>query len=360
MKSVIIKGKRYKLPIFLPDATRGVVKALDSRDLESVGIKGVMVNTYHLITSPGLDVIKKAGGIKKFMNFNGLVSSDSGGWQLYSLIHRNSNKGKITNEGISFTVGGGKKEIITPEEIVRSQFDIGSDIITILDDFTPPDANRKRVRESVDRTTLWAQRSKKEFEKICKKRKLTKKNQPKIMAVIQGGWDKKERAKSAEELLEIGFDGFGLGGYIVDKRGKLDYDLAGYIARLIPDGYFRFALGLGRPMDVVKCFYLGWQIFDCTLPTRDGRNERMYVFSKNPKSKKDLLREKTHQFFYIGRGKYANDKKPISSNCDCPICKNYTRGYLQHLFRIKDISAMRLGSLHNLRTYARITEMLGR
>lgn len=359
MKTIKIKQKTYKLPIFLPDATKAVVKAVDSNDLIKSGIDGVVVNTYHLMSFPGISAIEKAGGIKNFMNFDGLVTSDSGGWQIFSLIHRNKNAGEITDEGVVFSIGGGKKSLFTPEKCIEIQFKINSDIMICLDDFTPPDANKKKIKESVERTILWAEKSKKKFDQIVKKKRLGKKNRPLLIAPIQGGWDKDQRKYCAEKLIEIGFDGYGFGGYLVDsKTGKLDLEFLKYLAELIPDKAIRFSLGSGTPHEISVLSDYGWHIFDCTLPTRDARHKRLYSFKKNPKTLKDLRNPKNHTHIYINKKKYKNDQRPISSFCDCYTCKNFSRAYLNHLFNIGDINAERLATIHNLRIYSKTIQIL--
>lgn len=359
MKKLKIKDKSYDLPIFLPDATLGVVRTLDNRDLSEAGINGVVVNTYHLVTNPGTNLIKKVGGIKKFMNFEGLVVSDSGGWQIFSLIHRKNNRGKITNKGVEFSVGKGKKSVFTPEESINIQLDIKSDVVICLDDFTSPNASKKQTTKSVDRTILWAKKSKVEFEKQIKKRKISKKDRPLLFAVIQGDKIKKERKRCAEELLKIGFDGYGFGGYAIDeKSGGLDFDLAKYIADLIPKNAYKFSLGTGKPLDIARLWKMGWQIFDCTLPTRDARHKRLYVFKKNPKNAKTLLKKESHGYLYINKHKYKTDNDPISNFCDCYTCKNHTRAYLHHLFKLDDVLAYRLATIHNLKTFSKVVEVL--
>jgi len=145
---------------------------------------------------------------------------------------------------------------------------------------------------------------------------------------------------------------------VVDAEGNLDLDISKYIADLIPEGFIRFALGVGAPAEIAHCFEMGWQIFDCTLPTRDGRHKRLYNFAQEPKSLADLKDPKMHQFLYINREMYRRDERPISEYCDCPVCKNFSRAYLHHLFNIEDTSALRLATIHNLRTYTKLIEVL--
>lgn len=356
MKSLTIRGHAVKLPIYLPDATRAVVKSLDTQDLYNAGVEGIVVNTLHLAENPGLDALKNIGGVKGFMDFNGLVTSDSGGWQVFSLIHRNKTPGKITDDGVTFTVGT-KKKIFTPEQSIQTQVGIGSDIVICLDDFTPPDATNEKIMASVERTILWAKRSKTEFERLLAKTK--KEDRPTLLAVIQGGWSYEARKYCAEKLVEIGFDAYGFGGYIIDaETKKMDLQISKYIAELIPDDKLKFALGVGNPYEIAMCAQMGWQIFDCTLPTRDARHKRLYVFNFQPKAIDDLVNKDIYGYVYINKAKYKTDMGPIEEDCDCHTCKTYSKAYLHHLFEIKDTSAYRLATIHNLRFYTRLINKL--
>ena len=419
MKELVVRGRKYKLPLYLPDATLGVVRGLDSRVLEEVGVEGVVVNSYHLNDTPGLDVLKKftevnqsrlmiddlgaksenqkrksketalfdkdygctePSGIKAFMNFAGLVVSDSGGWQIFSLIKRNQKKnigGKITDQGVQFASGGENNRqlgVFTPEDSIRIQFELGADILICLDDFTGADDNQVRIQESVERTILWAQRSRREFDRIVRAKGLNDKNRPLLFAVIQGGWSKAMRRYCATELLKIGFDGYGYGGYMVNDAGELDEEMSRFIANLIPAEYPKFALGVGKPWDIARCRKFGWDIFDCVLPTRDGRHQRLYklkreiLFAKNDavstaasirSSDNDAWQSpQSYEYLYIKRGRYATAVEPIDKDCQCFTCQNYSRGYLHHLFKINDILAYRLAVIHNLFVYHEvITEL---
>lgn len=346
--------------MFIPDATRGVVKSLSTSDFKNCKIKGCVVNTLHLKDTPGLEVLNSFKGIKPFMKFDGLVTTDSGGWQIYSLIHRDKKPGKITDKGVVFSTGVNKKNhIFTPQESIKTQFEINSDIVVVLDDFTNPTASKKEIKASIDRTVRWAKMCRQEFEIQLQKRKMDDKTRPLILSVIQGGWDKDLRAECAERLKQIGFDGYGFGGYLVDEETqKLDLSMLKYIAGLIPDDKIRFALGTGKPREIAVMAKQGWHIFDCTLPTRDARNKRLYIFEKIPKNYADLVNPKTYSYVYINKEKYVKDKTPISSNCDCYTCKNYSKGYLNHLAKIGDTSYLRLATIHNLRTYTRLIEYI--
>lgn len=348
-----------KYPVYLPDATRGVVKALDFVDVKYAGVEAVVVNTLHLNDTLGSEFLHKMGGIKKLMNFNGFVTSDSGGWQIFSLIKRRGGLGKITDDGVVFTLGtkNSSKKLFTPTDSINMQMAIGSDLIVCLDDFCSPTATLEQVKESVDRTVLWAKQSKKYFDEYCNKNQLE--TRPKIMAVIQGGWDHSSRKECTERLCEIGFDAYGFGGYVIDDTThQLDLEISEYIAHLIPDDKIKFALGVGKPHDISMCSSFGWQMFDCTLPTRDARHKRLYVFNYKPQSRVDMLNRDLYGYVYIDKEIYSHDLGPIDPLCDCHTCKNYSKAYLRHLFKIGDFSAYRLSAIHNIRHFTKVTEFL--
>ncbi len=379
---ITIKNKSYQLPIYVPDATLGVARSLDSLDLVAVGLEGVMVNTYHLIQKPGEAVLQTVGGIKQLMNWPGFVSSDSGGFQLFSLIQKNPQLGKITDEGIVLYTGPKKqrKTLFTPEDSIRMQFAIGSDVMICLDDFTPPTADERRIKESVERTIAWAKRAKTEFMRQLELHQMDDNNRPLLLAPIQGHNHPQLRQQCSQALQEIGFDIYGLGGWPLDDNGKFDYSFCEKNAELTPKDSLRFALGVGTPENMVKLFFMGYQFFDCVLPTRDARHGRLYVFKTDPSQITRTMLEKlaannqldeVFGFLYLNKGQLATDNDPISDYCDCPICTTnqktsqqatstpqVSRAYLHHLFKIGDSSAHRLASLHNLRTYVRVMELL--
>jgi queuine tRNA-ribosyltransferase len=346
---------KIALPIFFPDATKGVVRTLDSKDIENTKTEGVLVNTYHLLKNPGIEIIKKYKGVKSFMNFHGGTISDSGGFQIGSLIKKNPRLGKITDEGARFKMPGEKAVFITPESSIQLQMELGTDMVVALDDFDAPNASEKDAKESVERTILWAKRSKKEFDRICKRKKLASK--PYLLGVIQGGRDKKLRQYCIEELIKIGFDGLGYGGE-EKVRGEVNYELAEWISKQIPDNYFKYALGVGKPEDVVNMARIGWNIFDCVLPTRDARHKRLYVYKDRSISDIDLKKPVFYGYYVPDKEIHRGDKSPVSTACDCLLCTNYTRGYLHHLFREKEITALRLSTIHNLRFYSILMENL--
>ncbi len=359
MKSKFFKYRNGKLPfpVFFPDATRAVVRSLDSNDIKSTKTPGVLVNTFHLWKDLNREILKKSGNIGKFMNWDGALISDSGGFQVGSLIKKNKKQGYVDDEGAHFEYEG-KKYLLTPEESIRFQMKLGADMVVVLDDFDTPDASFEENRESVERTILWAKKAKKEFEKECKKRNLSKKDRPYILGVVQGGPYPELRKNCAEELVKIGFDGFGYGGDGKKDQHTLDYGVAKVIAENTPKDYLLYGLGVGKPQDVVTMARLGFDIFDCVLPTRDARHRRLYVYDAKSIEKIDISKKKFYSFVTPDKKVFLDDNSPVSTACDCLTCKNYSRAYLAHLFRIGDFTAGRLATIHNLRFYSILMEKL--
>jgi queuine tRNA-ribosyltransferase len=346
------------LPIFFPDATRAVIRSLDSVDIENTKTLGVLVNTYHLLRELGADVIKKFGGIRNFMDWQGGVISDSGGFQVMSLIKKGEMQGRITKEGVTFHPVGEKKMLLTPEKSIRFQMSLATDMVVVLDDFTDPAVNHDQAEISVERTIDWAKRSKDEYEKICKEKKLTTDKRPYLLGVVQGGEFQDLREHCTKELVKIGFDGLGYGGWPIDQEGHFDFSSAQTIADNTPKDYFLYGLGVGKPDEIVKCARMGFNIFDCVLPTRDARHGRLYIFAADSIDQINLKADKFFSYYSPDKERYYYDETPVSSACDCLLCKNYSRAYIAHLFRTKEITAMRLATIHNLRFYSLLMEKL--
>jgi len=361
LDTIRIRNKTIQFPLYSPDATRGVIRSLDSKDLEQIGITSLVVNPYHLSINPGIKVIKKFGGLKKFMNWKGLIISDSGGFQIYSMIQKDKSFGKINKNGIVFyrTVNGKKKKYnFTPEKAIQLQFDLGSDIMFSLDYFTPLKPNPDELKLSTKMTVEWGKRCKDEYLKQLELRKIEKDDRPLLFGIVQGGANKAFAKKCAEGLLKIGFDGYGLGGFLFDENNNLDLEAISHIASLTPDTLPRFALGIGYPQGIVDCSKIGYSFFDCVLPTRDGRHKRLYVFRESPDNIDFARARNITDFLYIADRKYKLDERPISEFCDCHTCQNHSRAYLHHLFEIEDSAALRLATIHNLRTYVTLITRL--
>jgi queuine tRNA-ribosyltransferase len=346
------------LPVFFPDATRAVVRSIDTSDLESTKTPGILVNTFHLWRELGSDVLKKFGGIGDFMDWHGGIISDSGGFQVMSVIKSGAMKGKITNEGVVFYPSKNKKVILTPEKSIEFQMSLKTDMVIVLDDFTDPKDGYDEAKISVERTINWAKRSRAEFDRICKGRNLVKRERPYILGVVQGGYYQDLRKYCAVELAKIGFDGFGYGGWPISKEGKFDIKTAKTIAGSTPKGYFLYGLGVGKPDEIAACAKLGYNIFDCVLPTRDARHGRLYVYDAESIDEINIMKSKFYSFYTPGKEKYLSDTSSVSTACDCLLCRKYSKAYLAHLFRINDFTAGRLATIHNLRFYAILMEKL--
>lgn len=335
-------------PIFLPDATRAVVRTLDSRDVESVGVEALVMNAYHLMQNPGSSTIKSLGGLHKMAGWPHPILTDSGGFQIYSLIRQNDKYGTITDNGAIFRPDGEKKFNLTPEKSIQLQFSYGADIMVCLDDCTHVEDSFADQRASVQRTIRWAQRCKAEYEKQIAERKLPPDQRPLLLGVVQGGGELDLRRECADALLEIGFNGYGYGGWPLDADNHLLRDMLAAVREFIPADYPLHALGVGHPPNIVACTEMGYQIFDSAMPTRDARNGRLYTFrTADPDA---IWGDAKSWFGYV----YPTDKKhiktdlPISEFCTCPVCERYSLGYLHHLFKIGDDTYRRLCTLHNL------------
>lgn len=360
------------LPAFLPDATRGVVRAVDSADLEAVGVEGLVMSIFHLMQRPGATTVKALGGLHAMTGWPRPIVTDSGGFQAYSLIRQNPKFGSLTDRGLVFRPDGKDKVLLTPEKSVQLQLSFGADIVICLDDCTHPDDGEAEQRESVRRTIAWAERCKAAFERwlaaprrradaetTLRRRKDTRQEEassrlrdlpvsrPLLFGVIQGGASKELRKACAEALLEIGFDGFGYGGWPLDNEGALLRDIVAYTRELVPRALPMHALGIGHPDSIVACARMGYTLFDCALPTRDARRGRLMIFNEPPD--RTRFDGRWWSYLYIGDDKHIKSAAPIAEHCDCPVCRRYTRGYLHHLFKVKDAAYLRLATLHNLR-----------
>ena len=348
----------------MPDATRGFVKSLSSEDLKKIGIAPMVVNTYHLYLQPGTELIKKSDGIHKFMNWDAPLLSDSGGYQIFSLIHKNPQNGKITDEKAVFKSPlDGSVHEITPEKSIQIQFDLGVDMMVVLDDVPPNNYSKEKIKEAVERTIGWAERCMIEYKRQLRIRKIKNKDRPLIFCVIQGGTYSDLRKMCAEELIKIGFsakggpalgwDGYGFGARHIDAEGNFMEDAVRETAELIPENSLRFALGVGTPEDIVRFVNLGWDMFDCVIPTREGRHGRLFIWKSD-----DINANNFYETININNEKFKDDFLPVDPHCDCELCQNHTRAYLKHLFAVGDPLAMRLASMHNLKFYMELMEKL--
>lgn len=339
----------------MPDATRGFVRSLSREDLLAIGMGPMVVNTYHLFLEPGMALMRRAGGIHPFMNWGRPLLSDSGGYQVFSLIHKNPKMGKVTEDEVIFKSPlNGKRHVITPEKAIEIQFDLGVDMMVCLDDPCPNDYPKEKIAAAVERTIRWAKRCKEEYVQQLEARGIPDDERPLIFGVIQGGTYPELRKRCTEALAEIGFDGYGFGARHLDGDGNFLGDILEYTADLIPEDSIRFALGVGTPQDIVRCHMIGWDMFDCVIPTREGRHGRLFVWKRGT----GLSDGDFCETLSIGNERFREDFSPVDAECDCELCRNHTRAYLRHLFLMDDPLGMRLVSIHNLRFYMELMERL--
>lgn len=329
-------------PFFMPDATRGFVKLVDNEDLRKTGTEALVVNTFHLYLQPGLEIIKKAGGIHKFMNWSGPLLSDSGGFQVFSLIHKDRAMGTISDDQVIFKSPlDGSRHELSPEKSIQIQFTLGVDMMVCLDDCPPNEFSRPDLEQAVARTIAWAKRCKKEYDQQLKKRKLSESKRPLLFAVIQGGAELDLRERCARELVAIGFDGYGFGARPVNQAGDFLEEVLQKTADLIPKQALRFALGIGTPEDISRCARMGWDMFDCVIPTREGRHGKLFLAGRVEK----------YQSLNINNAKFKRDFSSLNKSSHLAKLKNSSRSYLHHLFRLGDPLGHRLASLNNLEFY---------
>lgn len=352
-----------KTPFFMPDATRGYIKLTDNSELREAGVEAMVVNTFHLYLQPGTKLIKKANGIHKFMNWDGPLLSDSGGFQVFSLIHQNSKMGKIYDDKVIFKspIDGSRHEM-TPEKSIQIQFDLGVDMMVCFDDCPPNGLGKDELKKSVDRTISWARRCKAEYARQVKRKKSKVKSyrEPLLFGVVQGGNYKDLREYCAKELIKLNFDGYGFGARPVDKDGNFQEEILQFTADLIPEDKIRFALGIGLPEDIIRSYNLGWDIFDCVIPTREGRHGKLFYFCHPERSEgsrdssSSTQNDKKYKTFNINNAKFAKDFTPINSCSKTPELREYTKAYLHHLFKMREHLGYKLASLNNLEFYNNI------
>ncbi|MDQ1339399.1 MAG: queuine tRNA-ribosyltransferase [Campylobacterota bacterium] len=325
-----------KTPIFMPVGTVGSVKSLDAEDMRDIlQTEIILANTYHLYLRPGTEIIKAMGGLHKFSGYNKSILTDSGGFQAYSL----SNNSKANEDAIVFKSHiDGSLHTFTPEFVLDIQYALGSDIMMVLDDLIGLPATEKRIRQSIDRTTKWAKQSLDYHQKTQNEGKMLNQN---IFAIVQGGTSCEYREISAQSLVAISsngkeFDGFAIGGLSVGEESQAMYDTVEFTTPFLPQNKPRYLMGVGTPEDLIENIDRGVDMFDCVMPTRNARNGTIFTsFGK----------------INIRKKEFSKDSAPIDTACDCYTCKRYSRAYLSHLFRAKELTYFRLASLHNLHYY---------
>jgi len=348
-----------RAPCYIPDATRGFVRSVDASDVESVGIPALMINAYHLMTRPGIRVVQRLGGLHAFSGWSGPIVTDSGGFQVFSLIRQNPKHGQIRDREIVFRPPGGRdKLILTPEKVVQSQFRLGADVMVALDDCTGPEAPPEEQQKAVDRTVAWARRALDEFDRQIAQRR-TQGPPPILVAPIQGGNDEALRRQCGQALIDAGMRAFGFGGWPLREDGQLQLEMFGVLHDLLPADAPLFALGVGKPEHLAAVTALGRPaVFDSSLPTRDARHHRLYRFREALPDGPLPAGRGFYERLYILDKDHATAREPLSPHCDALCCRRYSRGYLHHLFRCEDPLALRLATLHNLRFYAQLATHL--
>ncbi len=345
-------------PFFMPIATRAAVKNLTSDELKELNAQIVLGNTYHLFLQPGTEIIKKAGGLHKFMNWPGPILTDSGGYQVFSLAQWR----KIENRGVEFKSEiSGQKIVLTPEKAIKIQQDLGSDIIMVLDECTGWPCSKEEAREAVQRTTFWAKRS-----KAVRLKPLNRNRKSLLFGIVQGSVYQDLRIKSVKEITGIGFDGYALGGLAVGEPISKAEEVIKKTVKGLPADKPRYLMGVGRPEQIIQAVKSGIDMFDCVIPTRNARHGLIYINPKfeyrKPKQILNSNFQNSKQKFYkeirIINAKYKRDFKPLDAECQCYTCKNFSRAYLRHLFITGEPLGQRLATIHNLAFYLGLMKRL--
>lgn len=315
----------FQTPNFMPVGTQATVKGVDVERLKEVGTEITLVNTYHLWLRPGADLIHDVGGIHRFCGFDGPILSDSGGFQVFSLRGIR----EIKEEGVTFRSHlDGAKKFLSPEISIQVQERIGVDIAMALDECPAPGLPKEELLRSLEMTLRWAKRSlySRVDPALC------------VFGITQGGVDRELRTASAQGIQEIDFDGFAVGGLSVGEPKERMYEVLSYHPEQLPANKIRYLMGVGTPGDIVEAVYNGVDLFDCVMPTRSGRCGRAFVSGSEP-------------FINMRNARFANDTLPLDQSCDCLACRNYSKAYIHHLFRAREMLGAELLSIHNLRHY---------
>jgi len=313
-----------KTPVFMPVGTNGVVKTFFPNELENIGIDIILSNSYHLYLRPGMDVISKLGGLHKFSSWNRNILTDSGGFQLFSL----SKIVQIKDDGVEFRSHiDGSKHFLTPDNVVEIQKIIGSDIMMVLDHCTPPNISYDKAKEALTKTTRWASVSREYYKNNIQN------DRQKMFGIVQGNFFKDLRERSAKELIDLDFDGYAIGGLSVGESTDIFNEIVHFTTPLLPTEKSRYLMGVGTPEYILTSVEAGIDMFDCVFPTRIARNAS--VLTKYGR-------------LNMRNEKYKYDDTTIDEDCDCYVCKNFSKSYLRHLFKANEITASRLASYHNI------------
>ena len=323
------KGEFYvETPAFMPVGTYGTVKGMTPEEVAATGAQILLGNTFHLWLRPGQEIMKMHGDLHDFMQWHGPILTDSGGFQVFSL----GKLRKIKEEGVTFQNPiNGEKIFLSPEKSMEIQYDLGSDIVMIFDECTPYPATFDYAKKSMEMSLRWAKRSRDRFDEL--------ENPRALFGTVQGGTYEELRKISAEGLVNIGFDGYAVGGLAVGEPKEEMHRILEFTTPLLPADKPRYLMGVGKPEDLVEGVRRGIDMFDCVMPTRNARNGHLFVSDGVVK---------------IRNAKYKSDTSPLDPECDCYTCKNYTKSYLYHLDKCGEILGARLNTIHNLRYYQRL------
>jgi len=320
-------------PCFMPVGTQGTVKSILPSQLSDSGARIILANAYHLFLRPGLEVIKKAGGLHKFISWPGPILTDSGGYQFFSLALLR----KITDDGVRFQSHvDGMKHFLRPEDVIDIQTVLGSDIMMPLDECVPYPVSHRQAQSAVKRTLQWARRSKERFIHCSAASSDNGLPAGRLFAIVQGAGYKELRAECAGALTEIGFDGYAMGGVSVGEPKEVMYEVIGLTSSLLPEDKPRYLMGVGLPEDILEGVASGVDMFDCVIPTRYGRNGSAFTSLGK---------------IVIRNAAYTSDFKQLDPACGCYTCRNFSRAYLRHLFNTGEMLGMHLLSLHNIHFY---------
>jgi queuine tRNA-ribosyltransferase len=317
-------------PAFMPVGTQGTVKAVNQNFLEhDIKAQIVLSNTYHLYLRPGTEILEKAGGLHKFMNWQKPILTDSGGYQVYSL----SSLRKLKEDGVEFRSHlDGSSHFFSPEKVIQIQRSIGSDIMMVLDECTPYPCDYMYAEKSIGLTSRWAVLNKEAFENS----KPLYDNKQFLFGIIQGSTYKELRERSATELKKLDFDGYAIGGLAVGEPAEVMYDITDFTTDMMPEDKPRYLMGVGRPENILESIERGIDMFDCVMPTRNARHGVLFT---------------SEGVLTLTNAKFKDDFEKVDQNCDCYTCKNYSRAYLRHLFNAGELLALELASIHNLHFY---------
>ena len=325
-------------PFFLPVGTQASVKALTQEALEKLGAEIILANTYHLYLRPGHELIRRLGGLHQFMSWPRAILTDSGGYQVFSL----SELRKITDEGVRFRSHlDGSEHMLTPEKAAEIQLALGSDIAMVLDECIETPAPREQAEAALQRTTAWARRARRHFQESANKN--GKPLEQWQFGIVQGATFPDLRRESARQLLELDFPGYAVGGLAVGEPHEVTCEMTAEVTALLPKDRPRYLMGVGRPEQIADYVALGIDMMDCVLPTRAARHACLYT------SEGRVL---------IKNSRYAEDQRPIDSNCSCSVCRRYTRAYLRHLFAAGEMTAAILATQHNVHFYLDIMRQI--